>query len=157
MPLFPGVHFPATVILRHRKENLNKCSLRGLEAREDMLFLTYPKDTLPDLKGYFILDVTAPLLSEEDHSMGLLLIDGTWRYAQKMTTYVLSQQNLPKRRLPDCLRTAYPRRQEDCPVPDQGLASVEALYASYYLMRRSPEGLLDHYHWKDQFLNKNKL
>lgn len=145
--------FPPTIILRHRRENLKKCSLRGLENRSDCLFFTYPKDALPDLSQYILLTLDAPVLSRVDADYGLFLIDGTWRYTEVMQRQTL----LPpyKRSLPvDCL-TAYPRKQEDCPSPERGLASVEALHLAYAVLGRNPEGLLDNYYWKDQFLNKN--
>lgn len=139
--------FQPTIILRHRKENLKKCSLRGLEAREDLQFFTYPTSKLPDLSGYILLAVDAPPLSKEDADSGLFLIDGTWRYAETMAK---PYQNLKKRSLPTTIQTAYPRRQEI----KEGLASVEALYAAYSILGRETEGLLDHYHWKSQFLDK---
>lgn len=142
--------FLPTIILRHRRENLKKCSLRGLETRADMHFYNYPlKRDLPDLSNYVVLALDAPLLSEEDADKGILLIDGTWRYAEKMF------QALPApfevRSLP-AAKTAYPRRQDDCSDPTRGLASCEALYLTYVILGRNPEGLLDHYHWKDDFL-----
>jgi pre-rRNA-processing protein TSR3 len=143
-------HFSPTIILRHRKENLKKCSLKGLEGREDLLFYTYPlKSPLPLLTEYVVLSLEAPPLTKEDAHLGLFLIDGTWRYAQKMHT------SLPKpyheRSLP-AVATAYPRRQDDCIDPTRGLASVEALYLSYLILGRDPSGLLDHYHWKEPFI-----
>ena len=146
--------FPQTIILRHRRENLKKCSLRGLEARTDCLFFTYPHDLLPDLSGYFLLTLDAPVLSEADRDKGIFLIDGTWRYAELMQR----QQKPPAfecRSLPSGFQTAYPRRQQDCPNPERGLASVEALFIAYFLLGRSTEGLLDHFHWRDDFLKKN--
>lgn len=145
--------FPPTVILRHRKENLKKCSLRGLEGRDDMIFLTYPKSELPDLKKYILLTPHAPVLSVDDADMGLFLLDGTWRYAEVMHRWVASQVELVERSLPTGLETAYPRRQDE----ERGLASVEALYAAYKLTGRDPGGLLDGYHWRDAFLAKNPI
>lgn len=152
--------FPPTVIWRHVKENLKKCSLRGLEKRPDMRFIEYPKGVLPALEGYILLSVDAPVLTEEDHKRGLFLLDGTWRYAAVMEQTLSQQtpalyQRLVRRALPTHLRTAYPRYQTMCPEPDQGLASVEALYAAYCLMGRNPEGLLNGYYWKEEFLTKN--
>ena len=63
---------------------------------------------------------------------------------------------IEKRCIPGGFRTAYPRRQNDCPNPEEGLASIEALYIAYILMGRDPTGLLDNYHWKDLFLEKNR-
>ena len=145
-----------TVILRHKKENLKKCSLRGLEKVPEFHFFTYPKGTLPDVNNYLILDIEAKEeLSLNDAHCGLLLIDGTWRYAEKMIGHLTSPLN--KRRLPSGFITAYPRKQTLCPFPEEGLASVEALYIAYKLLGRDVEGMLDDYYWKELFLNRNKL
>ena len=149
--------FPPTVILRHRKENLKKCSLRGLESRSDFRFYPYPTDPIPLLPNYIILALDAPVLSEADRDKGLLIVDATWRYAGKMMQPILANQPFIKRSLPPELRTAYPRRQEDCPDPERGLASLGAIYAAYFLLGRDIKGLLDNYYWKKQFLEINNL
>jgi pre-rRNA-processing protein TSR3 len=149
--------FLPTIILRHRKENLKKCSLRGLENRSDFKFFTYPKDILPPLDGYILLTLGAPLLSERENRHGLFLIDATWRYAGLMLKNLPPMGSCILRSLPSSLRTAYPRRQEDCPDPEAGLASIEALYAAYTLLGRNTDGLLDSYHWKEKFLRLNSM
>ncbi|MBB63870.1 MAG: hypothetical protein CMO81_02280 [Waddliaceae bacterium] len=147
---------PKTIVWRHRKENLKKCSLRGLESQAGFAFFSYPNQTLPDLDGYILLTIDAPVLTKDDGDKGLLLLDGTWRYAEKMYKALPPSAKLIHRSLPPELRTAYPRKQDDCSEPERGLASVEALYAAYFLMGRSTGGLLDHYHWRDAFLEINK-
>ncbi|MFC2049110.1 ribosome biogenesis domain-containing protein [Chlamydiota bacterium] len=150
--------FPPTIVIRHRKENLKKCSLRGLETRSDFLFFRYPlHEGLPALENYILLSLdTTEELSAEDGSAGLLVLDATWRYAQKMEQQMILPREIRKRRLPANLQTAYPRRQQDCLDPTQGLASIEAIACAYALMGRSLEGLFDHYHWKESFIEKNK-
>ncbi len=143
--------FPPTIILRHRKENLKKCSLRGLEERADCRFFSYPCRTLPDLSRYVLLSLDAPPLSSEDAENGLLLIDGTWRYAAVMEKII--PLSLPRRSIPSGYLTAYPRCQED----DRGLASVEALFIAYRILGRPADELLDHYYWKKAFLEKNRF
>lgn len=145
--------FLPTIILRHRKENLKKCSLRGLENRSDMQFFTYPKDCLPSLSNYVLLDMNGPLLSKNDKAFGILLIDGTWNYAKTMSNSI--KVPVVKRSLPSNFKTAYPRRQDSCDDPERGLASVEALYIAYSLLERNTKGLLDHYYWKESFFNLN--
>lgn len=147
--------FPPTIILRHRKENLKKCTLRGLEKRSDFQFFTYPKDLLPDLSKYFLLSIDAPLLTVADKNLGLFLMDGTWRYVELMYRQLPQPRLFQKRSLPPHLRTAYPRRQDDCPDPSRGLSSVEAIYAAYRILDRNVEGLLSNYYWKEEFLKKN--
>ncbi|KIC74782.1 hypothetical protein DB42_AY00160 [Neochlamydia sp. EPS4] len=147
--------FPPTVILRHHKENLKKCSLRGLEGVKDFHFYTYPKSILPSLVGYTMLTLEAPVLSLEDAGQGLFILDSTWRYAEKMLKFVERHADLPKRSLPPHFRTAYPRRQEDCVDPARGLASIEAIYVAYTLLGRDTTQVLSHYHWKEDFLKVN--
>ncbi|MBI3236109.1 MAG: hypothetical protein HYZ48_00090 [Chlamydiales bacterium] len=149
------LYFPPTLILRHRRENLKKCSLRGLEKRSDLHFFTYPKASLPSLQGYLLLTLDAPPLTREDTHLGLFLIDGTWRHTKTMFDNLPGPHSFQKRSIPPSFATAYPRRQEDCPLPLQGLASIEALYIAYYLLGRPCEDLLDGYHWKAPFLEKN--
>lgn len=150
--------FLQTYILRHARENLRKCSLKGLEARSDMRFFTYPKDVLPSLENYVLLVVEdAPLLSTEDAAHGVLLLDSTWHYLDKMLKYISNDQNLQKRTLPGHFRTAYPRRQEGCIDPARGLSSIEALFIAYQILGRESEGLLDRYYWKKDFLKINQI
>ena len=52
--------------------------------------------------------------------------------------------------LPLGYKTAYPRRQDE----ERGLASIEALYIAYRVLGWETEGLLDHYHWRDEFLKQ---
>ncbi len=146
--------FPPTIILRHRRENLKKCSLKGLEKRPDCRFFTYPKEQLPPLSGYVLLALDAPLLSEADQNKGVFIIDGTWRYAAQMEAQLEKPHLFERRSLPPGFQTAYPRRQEDCPEPTRGLASVEALFIAYSILGRDTEGLLDHYYWQEDFLKK---
>jgi len=149
--------FLPTVIMRHRLENLKKCSLRGLENRPDCIFLTYPYDHLPDLTEVNILSFDGPVLSVADKAKGLLILDATWRYAAKMAKLIHPKYQVNYRSLPAHYRTAYPRKQVDCSDPHRGLASIEAIYLSYLLLDRPVDGLLDNYYWKDQFLLINNL
>jgi pre-rRNA-processing protein TSR3 len=143
-----------TIILRHRRENLNKCSLKGLEKRSDLLFFTYPQDPWPDLSRYRLLEVGAPPLTEQDQDGGIFIIDATWRLAALMRRQCPQMES---RSLPAHFRTAYPRRQTECLDPEKGLASIEALFLAHLILGRSVDGLLDGYHWKNEFLEQNHL
>jgi pre-rRNA-processing protein TSR3 len=145
----------STVILRHRRENLKKCSLTGLENLPGLKFYSYPVDPLPDYSQFLLLKVGAPPLTLADKDRGLLLIDGTWRLAQIMEKQL--PWKLEARSLPAGYRTAYPRRQTECPDPTAGLSSLEALYIAHLLLGRSTENFLDRYHWKELFLQINGL
>ena len=149
-------YFPKTVILRHRKENLKKCSLSGLELRKDMQFFTYPKSFTLKLDDYVLLAIDAEPLSQKDQNKGIFLIDGTWKLAEKMSQNLPQYEGLQKRSLPSHIKTAYPRVQTACEDPMRGLASIEALFAAYLILKRDPKGLLDLYHFKNDFLNINE-
>ena len=111
----------------------------------------------PPLENYLLLSVDAECeLSCADADSGLLLLDATWSYADKMEKQLTMSAPLQKRRLPLNLSTAYPRRQTGCSSPHQGLASIEALFAAFFVMGRPTTGLLDRYLWKEDFLNKNQ-
>ena len=145
-------NFSKTIVIRHRKERLSKCSLRGLEERDDCTFYTYPLKEVPPLEGYVCLSVDGDKeLSEKDRDFGLLLLDGTWAYAEKMEKILPPPDILVRRSLPKGMQTAYPRKND----VESGLASVEALFIAYTLLGRDTRGLLDHYYWKEPFLEKN--
>jgi len=94
-------------------------------------------------------------LTNRDGEFGLFIVDSTWRYADKMLKFAEKQGRLNKRSIPAHFRTAYPRRQEDCPDPSRGLASIEAVYIAYKLLGRDASDLLNNYYWKDLFISMN--
>jgi pre-rRNA-processing protein TSR3 len=145
--------FPPTVIVRHPKENPRKCSILPLRGRPDLIFLTYPVKEPPSLAGYVRLAAAGPELSADDADKGLLLLDGSWRWAGSMSRAFLE---VPPRSLHGW-RTAYPRASKRGTDPDNGLASVEALFIAYHILGRPTAGLLDHYRWAEEFLLCNSL
>ncbi len=143
--------YPPTVIVRHPKENPRKCSILPLRGRSDVLFLTHPVRQRPPLAGYVRLAAEGPELSAADAGCGLLVLDGSWRWAAAMTRDFV---DVPPRSLHG-YRTAYPRVSKLGSDPDNGLASVEALFVAYHILGRPTAGLLDHYHWAEEFLRLN--
>lgn len=150
-------NYPPTIIIRHRRENLKKCSLTGLECRKDFHFMTYPLEKKLIATEYLLLtvDEKAPLLSKKDQERGLLFLDATWRLAGKMEANISELTYLEKRTLPQGFLTAYPRKQEDCPHPEKGLSSIEAIAISYQILGRHGEALMENYYWKDNFFSHN--
>lgn len=147
-----------TIVLRHQRENLKKCSLRGIEKRQDFRFFSYPGDSLPPLDGYIMLTLGAPPLEPSDAPHGLFVLDATWRYAHRMHEQTAHANGLMFRSIPPAFRTAYPRRQVDCSDPERGLASIEAIFVAYVILQREGANtLLDNYYWKEMFLRKNKV
>lgn len=144
---------PVTIVVRHPKENPRKCSILPLQGREDLLFLRYPVKDPPPLDNYIRLAADGPELSNADADRGLLLLDGSWNWAGKMTR---AFAHVTPRSLHG-FRTAYPRTAKLGTDPDNGLATVEALVIAYHILGRPTTGLLDHYHWGAEFLRLNGL
>ncbi|MFN4259415.1 MAG: hypothetical protein ACK4RK_08950 [Gemmataceae bacterium] len=145
--------YPPTVIVRHPKENPKKCSILPLKGRSDLIFLTFPVRQPPDWSGYIRLAAEGPELSAADAGHGILLLDGSWRWAEAMTR---SFAHVPPRALHG-YRTAYPRASKLGTDPDNGLASIEALFLAYRILGRPTEGLLDHYRWAAEFERFNPV
>ena len=142
---------PPTVIVRHPRENTHKCSVWPLRDRADLIFLSYPVPERLDLRGYLRLAADGPPLSATDSGRGILLLDGSWRRADAMTR---DFADIEPRSLSGW-KTAYPRISKLGTDPDNGLASVEALYIAYHLLGLPTVGLLDHYRWAEEFLAAN--
>lgn len=167
-----------TVVIRHPKERLSKCSLEPLRGREDITFYKARPGFVFDATGYVLLHHEGKALVIENgewrmesgeladasptdsqlsthHSQlsspRLLLLDSTWRLLPQLETCVVGE---PVRvRLPGGVRTAYPRVSKIGENPLGGLASVEALYLARRLLGDDDPTLLDDYRWKDPFLD----
>jgi pre-rRNA-processing protein TSR3 len=144
---------PPILIVRHPAESPRKCSVYPLRGRPGVTFLSYPVAHPPDLSGYVRLAAEGPPLSAADAGKGILLLDGSWRWAAAMTR---DFEHVPPRSLAGW-KTAYPRVSKLGTDPDNGLASIEALFLACHLMGLPTEGLLDHYRWAAAFLEVNGL
>jgi pre-rRNA-processing protein TSR3 len=145
--------YPPTVIVRHTRENPRKCSVLPLRGRADIVFVNYPPKERPALAGYLRLAAEGPALTVADAGRGILLLDGSWRWAAAMTR---DFADVEPRSLHG-YRTAYPRVSKLGTDPDNGLASVEALFGAYLILGRPTAGLLDSYRWAAEFLDLNGL
>jgi len=143
------------LILRDPKESPKKCSLVPLRGTEGVEFVAYSSGMEPvDGGGRVLLDPDGEVIGPEDRGRALLVLDSSWRRLPKLRAKVEGEV-LP-RRLPP-LVTAYPRRSKDFDDPEEGLASVEALYAALRLLGRDDvDHLLDGYRWKAEFLAANR-
>ncbi|GIX03896.1 MAG: hypothetical protein KatS3mg113_0902 [Planctomycetaceae bacterium] len=144
------VDWKITWIIVHPKERRDKCTVEPLRHDRRFAFCRYPQRP-PSVEGYVRLSLEGPILSRSDAAQGLVILDGTWRWARVMEK---SYCDIPPRTLPR-LQTAYPRRSKLFPDPDEGLATIEALYVAWWLQGRDVSGLLDRYPWGEDFLHKN--
>lgn len=140
-----------TVIVVHPRERRSKCSVEPLRGRPEFCFCRFPDPVTIDRGRYVRLGLNGPILNDADADRGLLLLDGTWRLAARMEPFF---SDMEVRSLPP-IRTAYPRRSQIFSDPDDGLATIEALYAALRILGRPVDRLLDHYHWRAEFLALN--
>ena len=142
----------STIVMIHRKENLKKCSVWPLHTRDDFRFHVFPFD-IPKLdpRNTIRLGLGGAPLSSADRDKDLLVLDATWRLAAQMEEPFV---DIPLRSIP-AYKTAYPRIACGDSDPSQGLATIEAIFCAYRLLGHSTEGLLEHYYWKEAFLNMN--
>ncbi len=143
---------PATIIVVHRAEKRSKCSVEPLRKTGEFVFWRYPKRGTEALDGYVRLGLGGPQLSSEDYHRGLVLLDGSWRWAAKMEK---AYTDVPVRSLGPWV-TAYPRQSRVFEDPAEGLATIEALYAALCQMGRPVDKLFESYHWGEMFLEKNR-
>ncbi len=142
---------PPTVIIVHPKERRVKCTVAWLKGDPRFQFFRGPRRP-EDLSGYVRLAMEGPELSAADATSGLLVLDGTWKLVDRLAPKV---NEVPTRRLP-LIQTAYPRTSKVSTDPEGGLATIEAVYAALRILGRDVTGLLDRYHWADEFLQLNE-
>jgi len=139
-----------TTVIRHPKERIQKCSLRFLHDRPGITFLRARPGFTFDATGFTLLAVDGAPLSPADAGRPLLLLDSTWRWLPQLLACVRGEP--VRRAIPQNVRTAYPRASKLWDDPEQGLASVEALYVARRILGDDDPTLLDGYHWRQAFL-----
>jgi len=142
---------PPTIIVVHPKERRSKCTVEPLRGQNGFSFWKFPNQGTESLDGYIQLGIDGPELSEADQDLGLLVLDGTWRYAGQMAE---QYTDLPVRSL-SSWKTAYPRHSKLFDDPSSGLATIEAIYIAHHILKRDTSSLLDSYYWRDDFLKAN--
>ncbi len=145
--------YPPTIIIRDTHESPRKCSIWPLRGLPGLVFLRYPLEEHPPLENYIRLAADGPALSPTDAGFGLLLLDGSWRWADRMMRDFL---DVPPRSLSG-YPTAYPRVSKLGTDPANGLASVEALFLAHHILGRPTTGFLDSYRWGAEFLRLNGI
>lgn len=150
----PEFIYRPTIIVVHPRENRRKCSVEPLRGKSGFKFQTFSGQQPLDLDPtqHVRLGLGGPLLSPADMSYGLVILDGTWRWAAAMEKVYSA---IPVRSLPPW-KTAYPRVSKVFEDPAAGLATIEALFAAYQALGRPTDTLLDQYQWKTRFLELNQ-
>jgi pre-rRNA-processing protein TSR3 len=159
--------FISFLAVQDYRENRRKCTLeplRGLAGIEIVrLPRTAPREAPYELPGGILLEVGAPALRPEDAALlggggRIVLLDATWVRvkALKRRLKVREGDSLEPRSMPLGIQTAYPRRSKLHEDPEEGLASVEALFAASAILGAPREDFFAHYRWSQDFLALNE-
>ena len=140
------------LILRDPRESAKKCSLTPLRGKAGIRFVSYDRDRRVGAGARVLLHPDGQPITSADAGRPLLLVDCAWRRLPALLATVDGE--LAPRRLPP-LATAYPRKSKTFEDPDQGLASIEALYAALALLGDPRPELLASYRWAEEFLRAN--
>ena len=164
------------VVVQDYREKRQKCSLRPLEDHEDFKWirLSHPP-RLPcgplssvELGDGILLTVDAPPLSIADRafvkgegraaSAPIVILDSTWRRLEHLHSRLVVRPGaqLLRRSLPSGWCTAYPRVSKVFDDPEQGLASVEAIFVATAVLGEPRHDFLREYRWRDDFLRRNE-
>ncbi len=135
------------------KESPRKCSLTALRTDPRFRVIGFDPYAPARVNGGVLLHPDGPALSPDEVALGLILVDGSWRYAARMLRNL--EGRFVPRSLPPGLTSVYPRRAREGTDPAAGLASLEALYAALWLAGKAPADLLDSYRWREEFLARN--
>ena len=145
----------SVIVIRHPKEKIAKCSLRHLHDREEFTFLKARPRFFFDATNHILLSIESPTLSPKDNAYPLLLLDSTWRLLPSLFNCIKGKPVL--RSLHVETKTAYPRISKVSVDPQQGLASIEALFVAKRILGEEDDSLLDGYYWKEPFLRQFSL
>ena len=145
---------PVTVIY-HPKERWSKCSLRHLRSRDDIKFYKAGTNFTFEAHGFILLHPDAPPLRATDFGPPLLILDCAWRLLPSLERCLVG--NPLCRSLPPEVKTSYPRKSKIFSDPENGLASVEALYLARKILGHDDPTVLEGYTWKEQFLTQKAL
>jgi pre-rRNA-processing protein TSR3 len=140
------------LILRDPRESTKKCSLTPLRGFPGVQFFTWKIERRFDVGSRILLHADGEEITAADAGRPLFLIDCAWRRVPQLLASC--DGDLTPRRLPK-LTTTYPRKSLTFTDPEQGLASIEALYAALALLGQPRPDLLASYRWADEFLAQN--
>lgn len=146
-------------VLVDRAETPNKCTILPLADRPDFEILRFEHNQrLKPLTGDVLLHPEGTPLDRvglKGSVRKIAAIDCTWK---KLARFVKRIDGpLPVLcGIPDGFVTAYPRRNKKDQDPEEGLATIEALFIAAAFLGRWDESLFSRYHFGASFLALNK-
>jgi pre-rRNA-processing protein TSR3 len=146
-------------ILMDRHENPRKCTILPQKARSDFRIRYFAgPQPIPAFEADCLLHIDGEDLADVKHGEcgSVALIDCNWKKVEGALKKVV--RPLPRLvRIPEGFETAYPRRNKEGKDPEQGLATIEALFIAAAFLGTWDESILDKYHFKQAFLDRNEM
>ncbi|MGZ3653264.1 MAG: hypothetical protein ACXVB9_21210 [Bdellovibrionota bacterium] len=144
-------------ILMDRKENPRKCTILPQKERSDfkIRYFAGPRP-IPAFEADCLLHIDGEDLSTlpRGECTSVALIDCNWKKVAGALQKVV--RPLPRLvRIPEGFETAYPRRNAEGKDPEAGLATIEALFIAAAFLGTWDETILEKYHFKSEFLERN--
>lgn len=143
------------VILKDYRESPKKCSILPLAGRPGIEFVAYdPHAPIGrDFTGFTLLHPEGEPAGRLGSDERLLLVDANWPAARGIYRKLDAGGPALRRIAINGFRTAYPWKKNS---PPNTLASVEALFVVHHLAGIRDDTLLDHYYFREQFLDLNR-
>lgn len=140
-------------IIKDYKENSKKCSVLPLQHKEGFTFVSRDFVDDYDFTGMTLLHPEGEPVKKLSKDEKLLVVDSNWRKARKM--YKRLEQKYPnmKKISVTGFVSGYPWKKGR---PENGLCSIEALFAAFLLAGIRNESLFENYRYKDRFFELNK-
>lgn len=147
-------------ILVDKSESVTKCTILPLEYRTDFEIRRFTRNRpIASLSGDFLLHPEGRLLSSprdvSTQVKKISLIDCNWRRLGGILDHL--ERPWPELvRIPEEFVTAYPRRNKQGLDPENGLATIEALFIAAAFSGVWDETLLKEYYFGSRFLEMNR-
>jgi pre-rRNA-processing protein TSR3 len=145
-------------IVVDKGETPNKCTILPLADRADFLIMRPARsEPIPTLTGDLLLHPDGELLSQIKglNVKRLSVIDSNWKWLPLLMGRV--QPPVPRlARIPAGFKTAYPRRSKKNTDPEEGLATIEAVFIAAAFLGHWDETLFAKYHFGAEFLAMNQ-
>lgn len=149
-------------VLVDKGETPNKCTILPLAYRRDLSIVRFERGVpIPPLAGRIFLHPDGESLETIPREAGagdgilLSLVDSLWRRLDQIVALI--ERPLPRlAKIPPGFRTSYPRRNKKNMDPEDGLATIEALFLGAAFLGRWDETLLEQYHFAQEFLDINR-
>ena len=141
------------VIIKDYHENEKKCSVLPMRSRSDFEFINRDNFDVSDFSGLTLLHPEGEPVKKLSKDEMLLLVDSNWRKARKM--YSRLEQKYPNMKKVSIsgFVSGYPWKKGR---PENGLCSIEVLFAAFLLAGICDKTLFESYRYKDKFLELNK-